>query len=167
MLDGLMYMLAQLFLYPTLFIITVMFFYSFFILGGFFYEGYTRQKHPIERHMPATIKGNYPILRYYESRKEASIETLELYAHKRLEWVRMVSRTAPMLGLIATLIPLGPALKSLADGNMHGMSEGLIIAFSGVTLGLIAASITYWIGNVKKRWYAAELHLIELHKEGA
>ena len=83
---------------------------------------------------------------------------------KKLENVRNVSRIAPMMGLIATLIPLGPALKALTDGNIQGMSDGLILAFSGVTLGLIAASLTYWIGNIKKRWYADELHIIEVAK---
>ena len=29
---------------------------------------------------------------------------------QRLEWLRVTSRSAPMLGLVATMIPMGPAL---------------------------------------------------------
>ena len=50
-------------------------------------------------------------------------EKLELFAYKKLEHIRNVSRIAPMMGLIATLIPLGPALKSLTDGNIQGMQS--------------------------------------------
>jgi len=66
-----------------------------------------------------------------------------------------------MLGLVATMIPMGPALKSLSDGNLAQVSENLTIAFSAVILALIAASITYWVVNVRRRWLAEELLEIE------
>ncbi|MCJ8268121.1 MAG: MotA/TolQ/ExbB proton channel family protein, partial [Psychrosphaera sp.] len=77
-----------------------------------------------------------------------------------LEAVRTVSRIAPMLGLIATMIPMGPALKSLADGNVQGISENLIVAFSAVIFGLVIATVTFWIASIKKRWLAVELAAI-------
>jgi biopolymer transport protein ExbB/TolQ len=52
---------------------------------------------------------------------------------------------------------MGPALKSLADGNVQGISENLIVAFSAVIFGLVIASITFWIATIKKRWLATEL----------
>jgi biopolymer transport protein ExbB/TolQ len=45
----------------------------------------------------------------------------------------------------------------LADGNVQGISENLIVAFSAVIFGLVIASITFWIASVKKRWLAGEL----------
>lgn len=161
MLDSTMYTIAQLFLLPTLFIILLMFIYAFFALGSFLYEASSRRKNVLNFN---DFKGAYPIAKQYHCNKDVSMENLELYAHKRLEMLRNVSRVAPMLGLIATLIPLGPALKALSNGNIQGMSEGFIIAFSAVTLGLIAASIAYWISNIKKRWYADELNAIERAK---
>ena len=157
MLDTTMYTLSQLFLVPTLGIILIMFLYSFIALGSFVYESYSRNRYALS----TNTKGAYPLYVMYTKKPDISIEMLELYAHKRLEMLRNISRIAPMMGLIATLIPLGPALKALTDGNIQGMSEGLIIAFSGVTLGLIAASLTYWISNIKKRWYADELQMVE------
>jgi len=55
------------------------------------------------------------------------------------------------------MVPMGPALKGLADGNIQGISENLIVAFSAVIFGLVIASITFWIASVKKRWLAEEL----------
>jgi len=49
----------------------------------------------------------------------------------------------PMLGLVATMIPMGPALKSLSDGNLADVSNNLTIAFSAVILALIAAFGTW------------------------
>jgi biopolymer transport protein ExbB/TolQ len=62
-----------------------------------------------------------------------------------------------MLGLVATMIPMGPALKGLSDGNLAQVSDSLTVAFSAVILSLIAAAITYWIVSVRRRWLAEEL----------
>jgi NitT/TauT family transport system permease protein len=43
-----------------------------------------------------------------------------------------------MLGLIATMIPMGPALKGLSDGNLGQVSDNLAVAFAAVILSLIA-----------------------------
>jgi len=55
------------------------------------------------------------------------------------------------------MIPMGPALKSLADGNIQGISDNLVIAFSSVIFGLVIATITFWVATVEKRWLAVEL----------
>lgn len=86
---------------------------------------------------------------------------LEALAVKRLEVSRLVSRVAPMLGLMATMIPMGPALKGLADGQLQEVSANLMVAFSAVIIALIAASLTYWTVNVRRRWYATELAEVE------
>ena len=80
-----------------------------------------------------------------------------MFALKQLEVLRVVTRIAPMLGLIATMIPMGPALKALADGNIQGISENLIIAFAAVIWGLVISTLTFWPASVKKRWCAQEL----------
>jgi len=90
-----------------------------------------------------------------------------VYAHTLLEAPRIASRVTPMLGLVATMIPMGPALKSLSDGNLAQVSENLMVAFSAVILALIAASITYWIVNVRRRWLAEELLEVEALRQRA
>lgn len=81
---------------------------------------------------------------------------------KRLEFARIATRVAPMLGLVATMIPMGPALKALADGQLADVSRSLMMAFSAVILALIAAALSYVVVNVRRRWYAVELVQIEM-----
>lgn len=78
-----------------------------------------------------------------------------------MEVARIAARVAPLLGLVATMIPMGPALQALAEGKLAEMSRGLTIAFSAVILALIAAAITYTTVHVRRRWYAQDLLEIE------
>lgn len=52
-------------------------------------------------------------------------------------------------------------MKSLSDGNLGAVSENLMVAFSAVILALIAASATYLVVNVRRRWLAEEMLEIE------
>ena len=103
------------------------------------------------------MKG-YQLFSHYQENADITETDLEIFALKRLEKQRIVTRIAPMLGLVATMIPMGPALKSLADGNIQGISENLVIAFAAVIFGLVTSSITFWTASVKKRWLAVELN---------
>ncbi|WP_298691455.1 MotA/TolQ/ExbB proton channel family protein [uncultured Sulfuricurvum sp.] len=141
-----MYYVGQLFLVPTLVLISLLFVYSFFALGQFMMLSYRRQSGRAR-----------PLVVYAGENPNATDDELDLYAHKLLEFPRIASRVTPMLGLVATMIPMGPALKSLSDGNFADVSNNLSIAFSAVILALIAASITYYIANIRRRWLAEEL----------
>ncbi len=66
-----------------------------------------------------------------------------------------------MLGLAATMIPMGPALKALGDGELGDVSRSLMVAFSAVILALIAAALGYWVVSVRRRWYASDLLTLE------
>lgn len=141
-----MYQLSQLFLMPTLALIAALFLYAFWILGEFALLAFYR------RHG----KGR-PLVSRFREESTLSADQLDVIAHQQLEAPRIASRVTPMLGLVATMIPMGPALKSLSDGNLAQVSDNLTVAFSAVILALIAASITYWVVNVRRRWLAEEL----------
>lgn len=145
-----MYQISQLFLIPTLLLIAALFLYAFWVLGEFALLAFYRRRG----------KGR-PLVSHFCRESTLSADALDVIAHKQLENPRIASRVTPMLGLVATMIPMGPALKSLSDGNLAQVSENLTIAFSAVILALIAASITYWVVNVRRRWLAEELLEIE------
>jgi biopolymer transport protein ExbB/TolQ len=146
----LMYQIGQLFLLPVLLLVAAMFAYSLYALGTFGVQALQRRKR-------GSALAGFPLLAYVRTRPEASLDELDLKAHKMLETARLASRIAPMLGLVGTMIPMGPALKSLADGNLAQVSGSLTVAFSVVIIALIAASLTYWISNVRRRWLAEEM----------
>lgn len=158
---------------PVLILIALLFCYSLFELGGFFFQAWQRKQQ--KSNYVKALKGQgkaqsitgYPVASLYFSNTSISKDELDVAAFESIEGVRTVSRLAPMLGLIATMIPMGPALKSLADGNIQGISENLIVAFSAVIFGLVVASITFWIASVKKRWLAVELIAVAKHSEAS
>ena len=164
--EQIMYQLSDFFLLPVLILLLIAFAYSLYAFGGFAFQAW--QRHRYRRHFTLAVNSSlgsaisgairgYPLVEAAHRQPAITQDQLDVAALEELESVRMVSRLAPMLGLIATMVPMGPALKSLADGNVQGISENLIIAFSAVIFGLVTASITFWIASVKKRWLAAEL----------
>lgn len=165
--EGLMYQVSGLFLLPVLLIIVGLFIYSFYLLGEFAAQWFQRRKNAKQYQAEVNSLGGatpiksvagYPLFNQFTLGKARDLMGLKLYALTRLEKARIVTRVAPMMGLVATMVPMGPALKSLADGNVQGISENLVIAFSAVIFGLITASITFWIAAVRKRWMSTELN---------
>lgn len=165
-LENLMYQASSLFLPPVLIAIVLLFLYSIYLLGDFFTQFYLRRSHKHsfidnshywqQNKKTQPVKG-YDLFNHAIYQDEVDEDTLTVFALKNLEGVRVVTRIAPMLGLVATMIPMGPALKSLANGNIQGISENLIVAFSAVIFGLIVSSITFWVAAVRKRWLANEM----------
>lgn len=165
-LEDLMYLMSDFFLAPVLILLVLAFIYSLVALGELacqFWQRRNNRNNYLQALRangkeidPKILKG-YPLVSLAQSNPSVSRDELDVAAMEEMEGVRMVSRIAPMLGLIATMVPMGPALKSLADGNIQGISENLIVAFSAVIFGLVTASITFWVASLRKRWLAAEL----------
>lgn len=160
--ETLMADLSELFITPILLIICAMFIYALFELGQFLSQAIIRKKYQARFDQSAKLQKReitpgFPVHNYFVNNPKCLEEEVDIFALKQLENLRIVTKVSPMLGLIATMIPMGPALKSLADGNIQGISENLIIAFAAVIWALIISAITFWPASVKKRWYAAEL----------
>lgn len=151
-LETLMYSLSQLFLIPVLLTIAVLFLYAFYALGAFSWQALQRH-----RGQPA----GFELLQLQRAAPQRCCADLEAEAVTRLEFVRIVTRVAPMLGLVATMIPMGPALKALGDGQLSDVANSLMLAFSAVILALLSSAITYAIAHVRRRWYASDLRLAE------
>ena len=152
-LEQLLYGISQLFLGPVLLAVLILFGYAFHALGAFLMQAHQRSR---ARRL-GSLEGHELLLAHAE---------LEALALKRMERARIVSRVAPMLGLVATMIPMGPALQSLADGQFADMSRSLTVAFSAVILALIAAAITYATVHVRRRWYAQDLLAVQRKRAG-
>jgi hypothetical protein len=141
---------SHLFLAPVLVLISASLAYALVALGMFAAEAVQRWRF-----------GHRPVL------GGGTSDDLELTIMRRLEWLRIVSRTAPMLGLVATMIPMGPALLALSRGEAASVGENLVVAFSAVILALVAASITFFILTIRRRWLLEELRGIERAREAS
>ncbi|MCW7079787.1 MAG: MotA/TolQ/ExbB proton channel family protein [Candidatus Methanospirare jalkutatii] len=88
---------------------------------------------------------------------EKTIQDYEDKVARRTEITRILVRVGPMLGLMGTLIPMGPALLALSQGDMATLANNLIIAFGTTVLGLLIGGIAYMMTEVRNRWYDRDL----------
>ena len=84
----------------------------------------------------------------------------EIYWQEKLEKIQTWIRIGPALGLMGTLIPLGPGLIALADGDLKTLSANLIIAFATTVVGILIALICGGVHSIRKRWYRADSVLL-------
>lgn len=85
----------------------------------------------------------------------------ELHYFKITNRTDVVARLGPMLGLMATLIPLGPGLIALGQGDTKTLADCLLTAFDATVTGLAAAAIAFAISRLRKRWYEEYLSSLE------
>ena len=71
------------------------------------------------------------------------------------------AKIAPMVGLMGTLIPLGPGIDALSRGDMAQLAQSLLIAFNTTVVGLIAAVICLCVAKVRRRWNADYANALE------
>ncbi len=83
---------------------------------------------------------------------------------------RMVVRVGPMLGLMGTLIPMGPALVGLAAGDIASMASNMQMAFATTVVGIFTGGVAFVTLLVRGRWVAEDLnnlrYLVELGCDG-
>ena len=80
---------------------------------------------------------------------------------RRLRISDVIAKIAPMLGLLGTLIPLGPGIIALGQGDTITLSSSLLTAFDTTILGLIAAAVALVISTVRSRWYENYMSVLE------
>ncbi|MFH0880897.1 MAG: MotA/TolQ/ExbB proton channel family protein, partial [Lentisphaerota bacterium] len=86
-----------------------------------------------------------------------SIAELEHGITDAMARLSLLTRVGPMLGLMGTLIPLGPALMGLASGDTHVMAQNLVVVFTTTVLGVLIGALAYAISLVRRAWYARDL----------
>ena len=134
---------AQLLLWPVLILVGLGFIYALWAGGATMTEALQRMRSPQYRSLRVSA--------------DQTMDELELQVVRQIEPVRLLSRLAPMLGIIATMVPLGPALQSVAQGEGQQALSVFSGAFAGVVLALAAAAIGLVVYSVRRRWLLAEL----------
>lgn len=86
---------------------------------------------------------------------------VQAIARHRLERADLLARIPPMLGLMATIIPLGPGLAALGEGDPAKLASAVTVAFDATVLGLVAGIAGLVIGKLRRRWYEEVLEAME------
>lgn len=81
------------------------------------------------------------------------IEAEENKFSKTIEKTDVVTRIGPTLGLMGTLIPMGPGLAALGAGDVNTLANAIIVAFDTTVVGIGAGAVAYFVSKVRRRWY--------------
>lgn len=172
-------------LVPVVVLLLFFFLRAILMVGGFFGEFWQKIKlqqqmnDMLEKLTPENadelyrqLSGNknIPILhclhKLYDHRgNDAYCEHLlanyEVDAEKELGRSRSFIKLGPMLGLMGTLIPMGPALVGLSTGDIASMAYNMQVAFATTVVGMVIAAIGVITLQVKQRWYARDMNDLE------
>ena len=97
--------------------------------------------------------------------RQRLVADFEIEADRDLATSKTLSKMGPMLGLMGTLIPMGPALVGLSTGDIASMAYNMQVAFATTVVGLFAAAIGFITQQVKQRWYLKDLSNLEFVAE--
>lgn len=100
-----------------------------------------------------------PLMR--ESLAVRMVEQEQAFYDRRTKITDFIAKVAPMLGLLGTLIPLGPGIIALGQGDTITLSSSLLTAFDTTILGLISATVAMLISTIRGRWYRNYMSIIE------
>ncbi|MBQ5993339.1 MAG: MotA/TolQ/ExbB proton channel family protein [Bacteroidales bacterium] len=100
-----------------------------------------------------------------KARIDKLVSDFEIAADKDLSLSKTLTKLGPMLGLMGTLIPMGPALVGLAAGDIASMAYNMQVAFATTVVGLFSSAIGFITQQTKQRWYLQDLNNLEFFAE--
>ena len=178
-----LYWISSGLLVPVILILIFFFLRSLLLLGGFFSQYLTMRKsgillqkevkqltadnlYTLSDHLP---KGKLPVVtcisKMLENRNSPAkvtflLDEYECLVERELETPKMFTKMGPMLGLMGTLIPMGPALVGLSSGDIASMAYNVQVAFATTVIGLFAGGIGFVVKAVKQRWYRRDMGML-------
>ncbi|WP_294596350.1 MotA/TolQ/ExbB proton channel family protein [uncultured Rikenella sp.] len=89
------------------------------------------------------------------------VSEYEIQADRELGEAKILTKFGPILGLMGTLIPMGPALMGLSTGDISTMAYNMQVAFATTVIGLFAGAIGFVLLQIKQRWATQDLTLLD------
>lgn len=168
-------------LVPVVVLLIALFFRSLLLVGGFFgqYMSIRKTDRLIRGQMQTLTPDNLSALAEQLPDKSTSLvvnymkrildaqenspqvqrllANFEIAADKDLATSKTLTKLGPILGLMGTLIPMGPALVGLSTGDIASMAYNMQVAFATTVIGLFAGAIGFLTQQVKQRWYLQDM----------
>ena len=92
---------------------------------------------------------------------EHELADFQVETQRILAKYRMLVKFGPMLGLMGTLIPMGPALVGLGLGDISSMAYNMQVAFATTVIGMLVSGIGLCALQLNQRYYAGYLNDLE------
>ncbi len=91
-----------------------------------------------------------------DSREALARKLFEFEEEKTMDNLQktdIITRIGPTLGLMGTLIPMGPGLAALGAGDINTLASSLTVAFNTTIVGIGSGALCYVIGKIRSGWY--------------
>lgn len=168
-------------LVPVVVLLIYFFLRSLLLLGGFFGQYLVKRKTEaaIRKELNALTGENLDTLperlpknkqavvvtfmkrmvedRHSVARVNRAVDQYAQFVDKDMSLPTTLLKMGPMLGLMGTLIPMGPALVGLSTGDIASMAYNMQVAFATTVVGLFSAAIGFVTKQTKSRWYKEDM----------
>ncbi|MBD5244114.1 MAG: MotA/TolQ/ExbB proton channel family protein [Bacteroides sp.] len=173
-------------LVPVVLVLIFLFVRALVLLGAFFgrYQAMRRDeallRRPLENLTPENLDDFEKLLpsnstdptvgymqrlfeaRHSPARIEHILSDVEIASDKELSLSVTLAKMGPTVGLMGTLIPMGPALVGLAAGDIASMAYNMQVAFATTVVGLFASAIGFLTKQTTQRWQMRRMSDLEL-----
>lgn len=187
--SDILYWISTGLLVPVIVLLIIFFGRAILLIGNFFgqYLAIRKTDALLRKEMDALTEENLPQLAERLPQKNSSpvityirrilqvkdspahvqrlLADFEIAADKDLAISKTLTKMGPMLGLMGTLIPMGPALVGLSTGDIASMAYNMQVAFATTVVGLFASAIGFITQQVKQRWYLQDMTQLEFLAE--
>lgn len=183
--SDILYMISTGLLVPVIVLLIFFFFRALLLIVNFFaqYQHSAKTSATLSRELDGLTKDNIDTLverlprkskalaivflkRLLEAKDSPAlrnkiISEYEIAVSADIATSKTLAKMGPMLGLMGTLIPMGPALVGLSTGDIASMAYNMQVAFATTVVGLFAAAIGFITQQVKSRWSLRNLTSLE------
>lgn len=183
--SNILYWISTGLLVPVIVLLIFLFIRAILLIGVFFGQYMQNKKYTVDfltrisRLTPETLeefkeslpeKSTSAVMAYakkiiVEKGNDARIELLlseyEMEADKDVSTSKVLTKMGPILGLMGTLIPMGPALVGLAQGDIASMAYNMQVAFATTVVGLVVSAIGFVTQQSRERWAVRNLTMLE------
>ncbi len=126
---------------------------------------YFENKLPESKSLVVTYMRKILQAKEYPAVVQRLLANFEIEADKDLATSKTLTKLGPILGLMGTLIPMGPALVGLSTGDIGSMAYNMQVAFATTVIGLVAGAVGFLTQQVKQRWYLQDMTNLEFVAE--
>lgn len=176
LINEIFYWITEGLLIPILLILIGFLFQSLIVIGRFLKVAQQKKKtHQLMKSKTIVVFSNWEFEKnddFFDALRELNatknevvkakiIDDYESLCEKKLSQPRMLAKIGPMLGLMLTLIPMGPALVGLANGDIASMAQHLQLAFSTTVIGVFVGGIGYAVQLKTATWFKEELNFLQ------
>ena len=91
------------------------------------------------------------------ARRDLLIGEYDLAVEHRLGAAKILTKFGPILGLMGTLIPMGPALVGLSSGDIASMAYNMQVAFATTVIGMFTSAVGYIALHILRSYHHHDL----------